>query len=151
MKCHAWRNRPNLGHQTQFPKTDGRELEVNKLRDDVGAETGEEVVGCGELTWLMQGGGEWEGEGDDGGWQPGRTDDVFSIAHLVQLRTRKMILSLYCWSWWSYAHIPRGCERTKSPTELSLLQQNWVTFRWFRFLASLDAVSPPASCHWRAQ
>lgn len=63
MKCHAWRNRPNLGLQTQFPKTDGGELEVNKLREDVGTETGEEVVGCGKWTWLMQVSREQEGVG----------------------------------------------------------------------------------------
>lgn len=54
MKCHAWRNQPNLGLQTQFPKTDGGELEVNKVGEDVVAETAQEVVWGEELTWLMQ-------------------------------------------------------------------------------------------------
>lgn len=34
-------------------------------------------------------------------------------------------------TWWSFAHILRGCERTESPTELSLLQHKRVTFRCF--------------------
>lgn len=74
MKCHAWRNRPNLGLQTQFPTTDVGELEVNELGDDVGAET------RGGSSWLWRidmanegwrGGGE---VGDDGGRQPGGTE-----------------------------------------------------------------------------
>lgn len=48
MKCHAWRNRPNLGLQTQFPTTDGGGIGGKRARDDVGAET------RGGSSWLWR-------------------------------------------------------------------------------------------------